>query len=86
MSDLNVPRPATGKWTIMDVIERLVDAGKDAHLFVRLTINGKNYDLRLADVEVTDLRSMPSHVTFFAEPVRPDTPIKVNEEKPDGSR
>lgn len=71
------PKPEPGKWKVMDVIERLVEGGTDAHLYLRLTIAGKNYDLDLADVSVLDMGSLPSHVTFEGTPVQADEPVKV---------
>lgn len=72
------PKPEPGKWTVMDVIERLVEAGTDAHLFIRFTIGGKNYDMNLADVEVTDMGSLPSMVTFQGDDAKLDEPVKVD--------
>jgi len=72
------PKPEAGKWKVMDVIERLVEGGTDAHLYVRLTIAGKHYDLDLDDVEVTHMGTLPSYITFRGTPVKPDEPVKAS--------
>jgi len=67
--------------TSIDVIARLLEAGPDAHLFLRIDISGKIYDLSLQSIEVSHFKEMPNHVTFKGTKVRTDLPIPVEGDK-----
>ena len=63
-------------WTVLEVFERLLQAGPDAHLYVHFKIAGKNYEMNLADVEVTSFNELPSHVLFHGEDAKLDEPVE----------
>jgi len=79
-------KPKPGTWTVMDVIERLLHAGPDAHLYIHFEIAGKNYEMNLADVEVTRFNELPSHVMFQGEKAKLDEPVAQPTEKSDAQR
>ncbi len=76
-------KPKPGTWTVIDVMERLLHAGPDAHLYIHFQIGGKNYEMNLADVKVADLGGLPSHVMFYGENAKLDEPVVIHKEGSD---